>query len=156
MLETQTKTIDGHKFTVTQLPAMRGLRMFRRLGSAVAPAIARAVESAKAGGDLELASAASAVDLLFSKLTEDELEAITRELLSQSTMDDMALFPSQFDLKLSGRIETVLKLLAFAVEVNYRGFFDALRGVLTLRPPRAPTPPPSTSASTLPTGQPGG
>lgn len=128
MVETKTRSIDGMTFGVTQLPAIRGLRLFNRLGRVLAPALARAAGS-QAGGEVDLGGLAGALDLLFSKLSDDELEGITRELLWNATVEGRPLL-QEMDATLGGKVGTLLKLVGFAVEVNYGGFFAALRGLV--------------------------
>src|SRR5262249_40615789 len=93
------------------------------------PALAKLAGVAKGGlGDLQVDALGEAVGLLFEKLSDDELESITRELLAAATANGAPLMP-QFDLMLQGRIDTILKLLKFALEVNYGNFFHALGAV---------------------------
>src|SRR4029077_4459958 len=66
MLEPQTREIDGLSLTVTQLPAMRALKLLHKILKAVAPAGAKAAS----GGSLSLKtlslnSLADAAELLF-------------------------------------------------------------------------------------------
>ncbi len=126
MVETKFKEIDGARYGVSQLPAMRGLRMFNRLTRVLGPALTKA---AAADG---LGSLPDALLLLTEKLSDDELEAITRELLYNATQNEAPLM-SLFDTLMAGKTGTVLKLLAFAVEVNYASFFDALRSAVGKR-----------------------
>lgn len=153
-IENREKEIDGFKFTVPQLPAMRSLRMLRRLSSAFGPAVAQAFGSAT--GEVDFKGLASALEMLFMKLTEDELEQITKELLAQALVDGRPLL-REMDLTLAGKPGTLLKLLAFSVEVNYGSFFAGLRERLApMLAAQAKKVSASISATTNPTGPAGG
>jgi hypothetical protein len=130
----QERLIDGSTFSVTQLPAMRGVKMLNRLFRVLGPPAARALggvnvaELASRGlAGLDVGALAEAVPLLADRLTEAELEALVRELLETATIDGRPLMPT-FDLTMQGRVGTVLKLVGFALEVNYGSFFDVLGG----------------------------
>ncbi len=133
----ETRTIDGIEFTVTQMPAMRSQRVFQRLASAIGPAIAAALRDAPAGdaileGDVRIGDA---VKQLFDRLTIPELEAIEKELLETATVvqdGQTARVLAIADELLAGRLSTLFKLVAFAIEVNYRDFFDAAGGARAL------------------------
>jgi hypothetical protein len=137
VLKTQERTIDGMRFTVGQLPAMRAMKLLNRITRIAAPAVARAAAALKSGQDLasmDLGSLGGAVESLFLKLPDDELEGITRELFStvlyhNEANGQAAPLMEVFDAVMMGRMPTVLKLLGFAFEVNYGNFFDALRGL---------------------------
>ncbi len=138
MRSTDTRTIDGFSYDVTQLPGMRGVRFLARLGRIVGPSLGGLITSLQGGGlaGADLSAVAVSVGRLFIDLTENELEAICRELLGSATYRDpvtQKIVPvmDDFDLHFQGRAASVLKLLAFALEVNYGNFFDALRGAVT-------------------------
>lgn len=114
---TEERTIDGVRVTLTQLPAMRALKLLPRLGKILAPVL----------GHLNT-DVAAALPLLFDRLTGEELEDITKELLSTALADGKPLL-QVMDLVFQGRPETVLKVLKFALEANYRGFFSGLAGL---------------------------
>jgi hypothetical protein len=131
MKTTETRDIGGLTFAVSQLPARRALEMFGRLGKALGPAafeaMARGASVDPDSNALDLAvSIAPALGSIFSRLPEGELTAITEALLEPATCNGVAIKP-QLDLLFQGKILLLLKVLAFAVEVNYRDFFDAGR-----------------------------
>jgi hypothetical protein len=125
---TQERVIDGMTFRVTQLPAMRGVKMLNRLVRILGPAAGRAFAGAdpSAGlGGLDVGALGGAVAALTERLSDDELESIIRTLLETATVDNTPLLPV-FDLKLQGRMGSLLKLLGFALEVNYSNFTSVL------------------------------
>jgi hypothetical protein len=142
MLKTQERTIDGVKFTVGQLPAMRSMRLLNRITRVASPALAKATAALKQGStlkpgtlaDLDLGALGGAVEALFHKLPDDELEHITRELLATALYHDLKtneageVMPA-FDALFQGRLSLVFRLLAFSFEVNYGDFFGVFRGL---------------------------
>lgn len=133
MVTNQTAVIDGMTFGITQLTTMKSLRMLNRLGRALGPALAK-LGSVSAGNvaDMSVGPFGEAVAALCERLSDDELEAITRELLATATVNGALLMP-QFDVTLQGRADTVIKLLKFALTVNYGSFFNALNGLGGMR-----------------------
>ncbi len=141
----QEKEIDGYVFRVTQLPAMKSLRMFARLGKLFGPAITKGLAGMdiKDLSKLDVGLLGAAFGELFTSVSENDLESLTRDLLAATTIDNVLLLPV-IDLKLQGQPLTILKLLAFALEVNYKSFFDAARALGASRAA------PSTSTSPTP------
>jgi len=130
LIKTEEKEIDGLRFSVTQLPGMRGLRMSVRLGKLLGPALARAAGAATGGlASLDVSKLSGAVDALFEHLTEDEIESVTKALLESClvTIEGKTgpLMP-MFDTVMGGKVATVYKLLRFAFEVNFGNFFGGL------------------------------
>ncbi len=142
MIETSYKTIEDKKagksatYSVTQLPAFRGLKMLSRLTRTIGPALAKLADVED--GEVGVAALGDAVGALCEKLTDAEIEGVTRELLYNATVDEQPLLP-QFDQHFAGKPELALAVLAFAVEVNFGGFFDVARNALAVRkiPPKA-------------------
>lgn len=175
----QGKVIDGITFTVQQLPGFKATRVLHRLGRAVGPAFGAAIAgigAAIAGteqkklADLKLADlnvdlgkigggVEAMIEKLFAHLSESDLEALTRDLLETTTFVDPetgkeGLVIRHYDSIFQGRAFTALKLLAFAVEVNYGGFFDVGREFLERQKERlqSSAPSPMTSGNAGPVG----
>lgn len=127
--QAETRTIDEIEVTVQQLPARRAERIFHRLMTAVGPAIAAAASGLGQGGsaleaDVDLGAAART---LFDRLTWAETEAIQKELLetAQVTIDGKTgLLMPLVDELLAGKVGTLLKIAAFAIEVNFKDLFQ--------------------------------
>lgn len=143
---TQTKDIDGLSFSVTKLPPMKSLRMLNRLRRCVGPALGKMLGAVggKGLGDMDVSRIGEALEAL--NLPDQELEDITRELLAATfvTVDGKTgqLLP-QMDMVLLGKVGTLMKVLGFALVVNYGSFWQDLRA---LAPARATGPSPSPSA----------
>lgn len=151
MIETKFKTLEdkaagkSYTYSVTQLPAMAGLKMLARLSRALGPALAQ-LSDADASGEIGAASLGAAVGVLCEKLSDTEIEGISKTLLSGSTVDEQPLL-QQFDAHFAGKPELALQLLGFAVEVNFGGFFDAARSALVKTPAKQAAPPGAASSS---------
>jgi hypothetical protein len=123
----EERAIDGNLYAVSQLPGSRGLEMFGKLAGLLGPA---ALEAIAKGASLEkdLQTLAPAAVLLFSRLQPGDLSAIAKELLGPASVNGTPLEPT-FETHFQGRILHLLKVMVFAVEVNYRDFFAALGGL---------------------------
>lgn len=122
-LKPQATVIEGVRYTVMPLAGMAAFRMQNRLAAILAPSAAPVIVG-------DTAALASAMRDLFGKLTPNEQEEITRELLERSTADGKTLLSVKgagcFDAHFATRSHLVWPLLNFAIQVNYAGGFDAL------------------------------
>jgi hypothetical protein len=136
--KTETKTIGGREFTVTALTGWSSFKTSRRLGAILGPTLGRAFSGIgtlsldslmqQDVGEL-LKSVGSALEGFFDKLTEAELEGLTRTLLANATVkedgQDVPVIKG-FDLVFQGQAAQIWELLTFAIEVNYGDFFELL------------------------------
>jgi hypothetical protein len=134
VIEAQKKTIGDLDFELSPLPAWKAMETFARLSKFLSPA----VESLGAvAGDKEAGAAALAKAIAgLANNKPEELQALTKVLLDACLVTwegKQVPLMRTFDVVMQGRILTVFKLLAWAVEVNYRDFFDALKGGLGTR-----------------------
>jgi len=125
-LDIQERTIDGIAFKVSQLPATRAFHVLHRLGKVVSPALSKAASALSPGAGLEginLSDLASALETFFTSCTTTDLDYFIEQLLFNAVADDALLKPV-FEVKLQGKMGTLLQLLYFAVEVNFSDFSD--------------------------------
>jgi len=158
-LETKSTDIGGVAYQVTQLPAMRGLKLLNRLGRALGPALADLLggaESLSSIAQMDLGALGVSVRALFDRLTEDELQFFTATLLENARVTingQVGPLMPVFDLHFAGQYENLFRLLWFALETNYGNFSGGLVGrLVALRGQASPI-----EASTIspPPGQPG-
>jgi len=131
----QIRVIDGYTVQVQALPVFAGQRLFVRLlktvGSSIGPALAALASSGSKGlGDIDLSQHLPA---MFSALSPDEMEAITRELLTGAVLDPHGKpqnLLSVCDIVFQGSVLTLLKCAMFAVEVNFGDFRGIVVGML--------------------------
>jgi hypothetical protein len=120
-------------YAVTQLPARRALKMLHKIGRVLVPTIAQALGSAsitdfssmKKMAGLELGDLGKAAETLFDRMPEADFDALVTELVQGVTLEGKPLAPV-FDLHFQGRILDVMKLLRFALKVNFADFFPDL------------------------------
>jgi hypothetical protein len=142
MARTQAaKEIDGFTYSVDQLPGRKSITFLARLGRIVGPSLGPLVKALKFEGKtvdltkLELEPIGVAIGKLFVDLSETETDAIMRELLQGATYvdgDRIVNVWDTFDLHFKGRPAAGLKLVAFAMEVNYGNFFGALKSAIAM------------------------
>ena len=134
MIEPREADIDGLHVKITPLPGRRAYRLLRRLLSALGPSLAEVL--GKAGGDLgavELDGLAGAVASLMDRLTEVELDGILDTLLEQCVLSGdgkEGLYRQVADELFAGRLLTLGKVVAFALQTNYSDFSAAAQGAL--------------------------
>lgn len=133
--EPQVRMIDGYTIQVQALPVFKGQRLFVRLlktvGGSIGPVLAALASSGSKGlGDVDLSQH---LPTMFSALSPEELEGITRELLTGAVLDPHGK-PQDLlavaDLVFQGSVLTLLKCALFAVEVNFGDFRGIVVGML--------------------------
>jgi hypothetical protein len=135
-LAIQTRVIDGKTYTIPQLPGRASLKMLNRLGKALGPAFAALMGTVKAQGskpnlaDLDFSAIGGAVEALFANVSDEDLDYFIDGLLKDALVDNVKLLP-QIDILFQGGSDTLIKVLAFAVTVNYANFTRALGGFLS-------------------------
>ena len=131
----QTRVIDGHTVQVQALPVFKGQRLFLRLlkavGGSFGPALAALASSGSKGlGDIDLAQH---LPTMFSALSPEEMESITRELLTGAVLDphgEPRNLLAVCDIVFQGSVLTLFKCALFAVEVNFPDFRQIVVGML--------------------------
>lgn len=125
MAQVQQKVIDGYRIDMSPLPAFAALEQFTALTGLIGPAAMSLL-----GKDEALAGALAAS---LGKVKGADVTALTRALLATTSVtvngQTVPLLPI-FDTEFQGKLLTVFKILAFAIEVNYGDFFAAAKGAL--------------------------
>jgi hypothetical protein len=139
---TDTIVLGEKTYSVTQLPAMRAMRLQARLLAVFGPALSQLVAGLKdvkslARMDVSLIAPAlgGAVESLMKRLTPEEAEALVRELLIGATVtvrvdgkpDRQAELLKLVDEEFRGRLLDLYALLGFALQVNYADFIEGLK-----------------------------
>src|SRR5690554_5598666 len=109
MIETKEITIDGSKYTVTQMPARRALRMkaklLRTFGTALAEIYIPNEEENIEGLNFSRTQAIKAVESLACKLDDDDkFEKICVEILQGVRKEGIELTESIIDLEFAGNL----------------------------------------------------
>jgi hypothetical protein len=163
VLQSETHTIEGVTYKVTQLPFKRGQRLLVRLFKTLGPALAAAIAAAprikgRKLGEMPVAEVlpgiSQALLLLSDKLSEQDMEYVTDTLaeLTEFSRDGKTWLPlsQELEFHFAGRYGAFLKWLGFALRVNYLGFSNGLgllEGLLAKVAAEAP-PSPTTSTGT--------
>jgi hypothetical protein len=133
MIQSETRTIGGDEYEVTQLPSGRGRKLLLRLLRIVGPAIAELVKDGTSSVKLSDVSAdglAAALQELAARLTEDDFEYAVRELTSGTKVriagGPAVKLETVSELHFAGNYGAMLSWLGFALEVNFRSFFGGL------------------------------
>ena len=122
MIETKDKVIGESNYSVTQMPAMRAVKLQAKLLKLVGPSFAAMVAS----GDKENPDSCLplAVGLLVDKLNADELEKLVLELCTGVRKDGAELTKSKIDLDFAGNLNELYLVLQFVLEANFSDFFQ--------------------------------
>jgi hypothetical protein len=158
-VKTVDVSVDGFRYRVTQLTGFAGFRMSNRLLRLMVdalPAVAKMAGGAKLSAllDQELDTLLPAVGAIIAKLTADEQEEITRELLAPvvvvlSGKQEPVL--DVFDIHFQGRIASAYKLVFQTIKVNFGNFGVARDANGAARQTQTPA---SSETSTISAGQP--
>lgn len=119
-------------FHVNPLPGTRSIKLFYRLVGLLGPGFAQLAGSArgKGIGELPVAALGSAAQMIFAKLTDEEVDYVLNTLLEPCYMVEGATrVPAMlaFNTVFSGNLVAAHKLVLAALEVNYGDFFALLR-----------------------------
>ncbi len=112
----------------TQLPALRAFKLMTRLGKLLGPSLAQLKGvKLKAKADALL----PVLTTLFEALEPDEAESLAQQILEGTLViagGKSVTLNSQpaIDAVFGGRLLSMLRVMSFAVEVNYRDFFRGL------------------------------
>jgi hypothetical protein len=123
--QSQSKEIDEHNYLVRPLGAFPAQRLLVRIGKIVAP-----MAGGFKGLDSEM-DLGPAISRFFEAATPDEVEGIIKELAKNTEVDGKALSPV-FDIHFRGKLLSMYKWAAFALEVNYSDFFGGLGGLASV------------------------
>lgn len=148
MQRTEDRTFTDEQGTLdvktTQLPAMRAFRLLNRLAKLVGGSLGalRGV-----GFKADVKHLAPILAELFDRLDPEETDALALQILGGTLVvangKAVSLHNADaIDGVFGGRLMTMLKVLAFALEVNYKDFFHELLKVAgDAKPPAIPQPP---------------
>ena len=118
MIETKEKEVGGSTYSVTQMPAIRALKVQARLLRLIGPSFAAMIAS---GDD---SSIPMAITLLTDKLDEKTFENLVLELTQGVRKDGIELTRSKIDLDFAGNLNELFRVLQFILEVNFADFFQ--------------------------------
>jgi hypothetical protein len=133
MRETEKKTIDGGNYVCSMMPATKANRIFTEIiGLVGAPAFAM-VSAAFAKDEVEDVHVeqlvASGLQVFLADLSPDQWDRIVFEMMDGVLVEGVGSLHDRgkFDQHFRGRVLTMWRVWAWAMEVNFRDFLDAVR-----------------------------
>lgn len=114
-VKTVSKEINGKNVTIVLLGAKEGLKMATKLSKVALPTVSKFFEQK---GKIVLSQY---VPEVVEKLEDLELEDMTVKLFNQATVND---FPIDVDAYFAGNYGEYVDFMAFALEANFKSFFD--------------------------------
>jgi len=143
MIETIEKTIDGKKYSITQMTARRALRMKAKLmkifGSSLAEIFLPSSDEPISGLGFSKKEAVSAMTNLALQLDDSTFDSLIVELLSNVRKEGVELTESVIDFEFAGDLFTLFKVIWAVLEVNFGSFFGE-SGIGTLWQEQEPVP----------------
>lgn len=157
MLKTSEKQIGDSAYRVSQLKATKSLSLFIELARMLGPAFGIVADAVggkdgkiditkignlKLGGD----TFSRIVNALVERIDNPKVQTIVKELaqVTEVAADgaaDYVNLPAVYELHFAAKVDELFKWLAFALEVQYGGFFSSL-GALGRPGSKTPAPAP--------------
>jgi len=113
MIEQKVVSIKGTDFSITHLPASKGVRVLKQLGKLSGPAF-----SSYQDGGLSAAIAA-----LFDNIDSVDVEQLIRDLVATASKGSMAI---NYDMEFAGKYDTLFLLVKEVIEFNFGSVFTLL------------------------------
>jgi tail assembly chaperone len=156
MQASQTREIDGMTFEVSQLDVKVSRAVFVRLTKLLGPALGELGKAISAAGstsilDLDHTAVLPAMAQLVACMSEEELEFLVQAFMKKSKFtppEGTGQLIPLVDIAFTGRLLTMFKWLAFAIEVNYADFFAVFKTIKLPTSRSEKTPSPSSSPQT--------
>lgn len=130
MIETKEKYISGVKYTSTQFPARRALKLKTKLIKILAPSVFTGIGAASSQSILDVSLDSpllgKAVEMLVNRLDEDTMVNLVMEMLSSTRREGKELSDTHFDMVYAGNFAELYKALYFVLEVNFGSFFQEM------------------------------
>lgn len=121
MIETLEKEICGSVYAVTQMTALRAVRMQARLIKLLGASVATLFSSSSI--DEAEGSFSKAVSLLSENLDEISFENLVLDLLQSVRKNGLELTKSVIDIEFAGKLNELFLVLQYILEVNFSDFF---------------------------------
>lgn len=135
VIESQKRTIGELDFELSPLPAWKALETWTRVIGVLAPGL-NGLNGLKAKTQEEMLGALARAIQGLASTNPAEIQSLSKVLLETclvTVKGQQAPLLPVFDVVMQGRMLSVFKLLAWAVEVNYADFFDVARAALADR-----------------------
>lgn len=134
-MKSDEKTIStsggDFKFATTQLPAVRGFKLFGRLVKQVGPLFGAFASLGDISPDMDISGAIPALAGALAQMDPDELLSLSREILASTTVHipdatGGRVMPLSTDeninIVFTGRLRMMIEVLLFVIGVNFSDF----------------------------------
>lgn len=134
-LQTEIKVIGPCSYELEPMPAGKALAVGRRLARGLGPALAKlaSLDTKK----IDLNAVGEAVQLVFEGLSEDDVNAINRELAAYTTvtLEDgrRVKLSAIFDAHFQGHLDEWVEWIRASVLLNFAPLFKSLGAAVGLR-----------------------
>lgn len=125
------EVIDGLKVHVTQLPAIRGLKLQLKIGKLIIPLISKLDDGSKKTNNeksildtnIDMNVLGKALEGLATKLSEDVFLSLVYQILEGTTVDNHLVdSEDKFNLVFEGKLLAMYKCLKLVLEVEFGDF----------------------------------
>lgn len=113
MIAQKTVNIKGQDYTITHLPASRGVRVLKQIGKLVGPAFT----------SLQANGTAGAIAALFDNIDSVDVETLIKELVASASKGSVAI---NYDMEFAGAYDKLFLLVQEVVEFNFGSVFTLL------------------------------
>lgn len=124
MIETHEKMIDDFNVMVTEMPAMRALRIQTKLLKIIGSPLSELLKIKPDDEDSENNCFSKSVTILCQNLNENDFENLVLELCLCVRVNGHEMKKSFIDITFTAKLNTLFKILAYVIEVNYADFFQ--------------------------------
>ena len=133
-LNVEIRTIDGLQVRTQQLPAMRSFALFVKLGKIIGPALTKAADLKNLSLDMDFKELAPIIGEFFSQIKPGEAEVLAQEILVGTVVvldgsNEELINVGAIDKVFTGRFLTFMKVMAFALQVNFQDFTNVVPGM---------------------------
>lgn len=129
--DTQFKEISGDRYACSMMPATLANKTLITLVDVIgrpATTILANAFTAKDVGDLDVEELIGvAMTAVFERMDGERGDALIKAVLTGVVVEGKGDVVKMFDEHFRGRILTLYKVFRWAIEVNYKDFFDAVR-----------------------------
>lgn len=119
-IETKEKVIGEHVYSVTQMPAMRAVKLQARLLKMIGPSFGAMMASDPANPDSSLPLA---ISLLADKLDEKTFSDLVIHLTESVRRNGAEMTKERIDSDFAGNLNELFLVMQFVLEVNFSDFF---------------------------------
>ena len=134
-MDCQERVIDGVTYSVYMLPPKTAMDLLVDIGKVVGPSVGTLVDAASSKGGAAALLEMSVTSEFFSKAASELFERMDKSVLrsvidqlAKVSMADGVKLESTLDIHFRGKLGTMFKWLAFALQVQFGDFFNALGG----------------------------